>query len=199
MLKLYHAPRTRSLRIVWLLEELALPYELATVGFETPSRPFSQSTPTGKFPTLEDGDVTIFESGAIAEYILERYGEGRLAPPLGTPQRALFLQWMHFAEGAFVPFGNLAWHMLFKHDADEIPNAMEDYRGWARAGLEVLEQALVGRDYLLGAAFSAADVMMGYTVLCVRWFGMLGDEYPNLNGYLDRLEARPAFRKALAV
>lgn len=198
MLKLFHAPRTRSLRIVWLLEELGVPYELATVGFAPPARPFSQRTPTGKFPTLEDGEVTMFESGAIAEYILERYGNGRLAPPAGTPARGAFLQWMHFAEGAFVPFGNLAWHMLFKHDAEQIPDVMEDYRGWGRAHLRVLEDALAGKTYLLGDEFSAADAMMGYTVVCVRWFGLLGDEYPNLNAYMDRLEARPAFRKALA-
>jgi glutathione S-transferase len=198
MIKLYHAPRTRSMRIVWLLEELGIPYELNTVGFEPPSRPFSQHTPTGKFPTLEDGEVLMFESGAIAEHLLERYGNGRLAPAAGTPARAAFLQWMHFAEGAFVPFGNIAWHMLFKQDADRIPGAMEDYRGWARAALEVLERALTGKPYLLGDEFSAADIMMGYTVVCVRWFGMLGEEYPNLNAYMDRLEARPLFQKALA-
>lgn len=198
MLKLYHAPRTRSLRIVWLLEELGLPYEVVPAGFQPPARPFSQQTPTGKFPTLEDGELTMFESGAIAEYIVERYGDGRLAPRVGTPARGAYLQWMHFAEGAFVPFGNLAWHMLFKHDAEEIPGAMADYREWARAALEVLERALAGKAYLLGDEFSAADVMMGYTVVCVRWFGMLGAEYPNLNAYMDRLEARPAFRTALA-
>ena len=198
MITLYHAARTRSLRIVWLLEELGLPYELASVGFEPPARPFSQHTPSGKFPTLDDGEVVIFESAAIAEYLLERHGNGRLAPPIGTAARGPFLQWMHFAESAFVPFGNIAWHQIFKHDADEIPGAMADYREWARAALEVLERALDGRQYLLGDQFSAADVMMGYTVICVRWFGMLGSEYPNLNAYMDRLAARPAFQKALA-
>lgn len=198
MITLYHAPRTRSLRIVWLLEELGLPYELSTVTFVPPAKPFSQHTPSGKFPTLEDGDVSMFESGAIVEYLLERYGEGRLAPPLGSPLRASFLQWLHFAEGAFMPFGNIAWHMLFKHDAEQIPEAMEDYRAWGRAALEVLERALTGKLYLLDDELSAADVMMGYTVLCVRWFGMLGSEYPRLNAYMDRLEARPAFQKALA-
>lgn len=198
MITLYHAPRTRSLRIVWLLEELGLPYELATVGFEPPARPFTQRTPSGKFPTLADGEVLMFESGAIAEYLVERYGNGRLAPAIGAPGRAAYLQWMHFAEGAFVPFGNLAWHMLFRHDAEQIPGAMEDYREWARAALEVLERGLEGKAYLLGDELSAADVMMGYTVVCVRWFGMLGSEYPNLNAYMDRLEQRPAYRKALA-
>ena len=198
MITLYHAPRTRSLRIIWLLEELGIPYELETVGFAPPARPFTQQTPTGKFPTLTDGEVTIFESAAIGEYLVERYGNGRLAPAIGTPARGPYLQWMHFAEGAFMPFGNIAWHMLFKHDADEIPGAMEDYREWARAALEVVERGVAGKQYLLGDEFSAADIMMGYTVVCVRWFGMLGDEYPGLNAYLDRLQERPAFKKALA-
>jgi glutathione S-transferase len=198
MITLYHAPRTRSLRIVWLLEELGVPYELATVGFEPPARQFSQRTPTGKFPTLVDGEVTMFESGAIGEYLVERYGAGRLAPPIGSPARGAYLQWMHYAESAFVPFGNIAWHRLFKQDADDIPGVMEDYREWARAALAVLERALADKPYLVGDAFTAADAMMGYTVLCVRWFGMLGEEYPNLNAYLDRLQERPAFQKALA-
>ena len=194
MLKLYHAPRTRSLRIVWLFEELGVPYELATVGFEPPSRPFSQHTPTGKFPTLEDGEVTMFESGAIAEYILERYGNGRLAPAIGTPARAAFLQWMHFAEGAFVPFGNIAWHMLFKHDADRIPDVMEDYRGWARAaggartwrGRQVLP---VGRRALGGRRHDGIHRRLRALVRHA------GQRVPNLNAYLDRLEARPAFAR----
>ncbi len=81
MLKLYYAPRTRAARILWLLEELGLPHELERVEFlPTSDTFFQQNTPTGKLPTLEDGDVLLCESGAIVEYILERYGEGRLAP-----------------------------------------------------------------------------------------------------------------------
>ena len=88
MLRLYHAPRTRSVRVLWLLEELGLPHELVTVPFKAPSSEFFvQETPLGKIPTLEDGDVVLCESGAIVEYILERYGEGRLAPAVGSPLR----------------------------------------------------------------------------------------------------------------
>jgi glutathione S-transferase len=201
MLKLYHSPRTRSVRIYWLLEELGLPYELEVVTFKPPlppARPFAQQTPFGKVPALEDGDVTMFESGAILEYVLERYGRGRLAPAPGTPLRAAFLQWVHFAEGtAFPPLGNIAWH-TFRGDAESVPDAMADYRTWAGAALDVLEEALSGKDHLLGAEFSGADVMMGYTVECAKWFGMLTDDRPRLQKYLARLEARPAFRKALA-
>jgi glutathione S-transferase len=200
MIRLWHSPRTRSARIYWLLEELGVPYELVTVEFTPPvppAKPFLQRTPFGKLPALEDGDVTMFESGAILEYVVERYGRGRLAPAPGTPERAAFLQWVHFAEAtAFPPLGNIAWHTFMRQDADRIPEAIADYRGWATAALDVLERALAGRDHLLGE-FSAADVMMGYTVACARWFGLLGDAHPNVGAYLARLEARPAFQKAL--
>lgn len=200
MIKLYHAPRTRSVRIYWLLEELGLPYELEVVAFKpplAPAKPFAQDSPFGKVPALEDGDVRMFESGAILEYVLERYGEGRLAPALGTPLRGQFLQWVHFAEAtAFPPLGNIAWHR-FKQEVDSIPNVIADYRTWAGAALEVLEQAASGKQYLLGAEFSGADIMMGYTLECAKWFGLLTGTYPNLVDYLARLETRPAFQKAL--
>ena len=195
MITLYHAPRTRSVRIHWLLEELGLPYRLEVVDFVPPPTPFAQRTPSGKFPAIVDGDVTMFESGAIVEYVLERHGKGRLAPPPGTAARAAFLQWVHFAEAtAFPPLGNMAWHTLFRQDADQLQSAMADYRGWALAALDVVERALAGRDYLLGGELSGADIMMGYTVVCAKWFGLLDERQPNLAGYLARLEERPAFR-----
>jgi len=200
MIKLYHSPRSRSVRIYWLLEELGVPYELEVVPFTLPvppARPFAQRSPFGKLPALQDGDLTMVESGAILEYILERYGQGRLAPAPGSPLRGAFLQWVHFAEATvFPPLGNIAWH-TFRRDADSIPGAMADYRTWAVAALDVLERALSGRQYLLGDEFSGADIMMGYTLECAKWFGLVGAGYPNLADYLARLEARPAFQKAL--
>jgi glutathione S-transferase len=200
MIKLYHSQGTRSVRIYWLLEELGVPYELEVVAFRPPlppARPFAQSSPFGKVPALEDGDLRMFESGAILQYILERYGQGRLAPAPGTPLRGPFLQWVHFAEAtAFPPLGNIAWHM-FKQDADSIPSAIADYRTWAGATLDTLERELSGKQYLLGADFSGADIMMGYTLQCAKWFELLTNDYPNLIGYFARLETRPAFQKAL--
>jgi glutathione S-transferase len=200
MLTLYYAPRTRAVRIRWLFEELGLPYALRRVDFVAPSRGgfFSQATPGGKFPVLEDGDVTLGESGAILEYVLERYGDGRLAPPIGSPLRAPFLYWLHFAEAtAFPPIGTLVWHTLYKQDADRLPTVVEDARSRARTTLDVVEQGLAGRVHLLGDAFSAADVMMGFTLMAADVFGLLVDS-PNLRAYLARLQERPAFRRATA-
>jgi glutathione S-transferase len=197
VLTLWYAPRTRAVRVRWLLEELGLPYELPRVEFERPVRTFAQQTPLGKLPVIEDDGVTIGESGAIVEYILERYGDGRLAPPIGSPLRGPFLQWVHFAEAtAFPPLGVIVWHAVYQGDADANPGAMAGARERAASSLAVVEQALGTDDYLVGNAFSAADVMMGFTLLAARLLGVLDGRFPRLGAYLDRLERRPAFQRA---
>jgi glutathione S-transferase len=199
MIRLHHAALSRSVRIVWLLEELGLPYELRTVTLEPGPRPFAQKTPFGKVPVLEDGDTVLFESGAIVEHLLERHGGGRLAPPPGSPLRAAYLQWLHFAEStAFAGLGNIAWHTRFRNDAASLPQAMADYREWAVAAVDVVEAALEGRDFLLGAELSGADVALGYTLLVARAFDAVGEQHARVQAYLRRLLARPAFQKALA-
>ena len=200
MIKLYHAPLTRSARILWLLEELGLPYELEQVAFQPPDKKyFGQKTPTGKLPTIEDGDVVMFESGAIVEYILERYGDGRLAPPPGSSQRAAFLQWLHFAEStAFPPLGILVWLRRYRGDPEDIAALLADAQRRADASFEFLERELGERPYLLGDEFSAADIMMGFTLASARFLRLLDGRYPKLNAYFDRLAVRPAFRKVTA-
>ena len=201
MIKLYFAPRTRTIRILWLLEELGLPYQLERVEFRPPAkRFFAQATPLGKLPTIEDGDVVMSESGAIVEYILERYGGGRLAPPIGSRERASFLQWLHFAEStAFPPLGIVVWLALYRDDAARHPDLVADARARAATGLDFLERQLEGRSYLVGGEFSAADIMMGFTLVAARLLGVLVDgAHPALHAYLARLEARPAYQKAIA-
>jgi glutathione S-transferase len=159
---------------------------------------FVQATPNGKIPVVEDGDVVVFESGAIVEYLLERYGQGRLAPSVGSPLRAQFLQWMHYAEGtAAPPLSVILWHTFYRGDAGEFPGFMEAWRERAHDGLLLLESALDGKDHLLGE-FSAADVMVGFTMGAARVLGVLDDRLPNLTAYLARLEARPAYQRASA-
>jgi glutathione S-transferase len=200
MIKLYFAPRTRSVPIVWLFEELGLPYQLERVEFLPPAkRFFAQRTPTGKLPTIEDGDVVMCESGAIVEYVLERYGEGRLAPPIGSPKRAAFLQWLHFAEStAFPPLGIVVWLTLYRDDAASHPTLVDDARARAAMGFQYLEDALGDGPYLLGDEFSAADITMGFTLAAGQVLGVIDDDYPKLNAYVERLQARPAFQKAFA-
>jgi len=202
MLKLYYAPRTRAVRIVWLLEELGLPYVLERVEFAPPARAFfAQRTPLGKLPTLEDGDVVMCESGAIAEYILERYGDGRLAPPRDSAKRAAFLQWLHFAEStAFPPLGIITWLSRYRDDSSQHETLLADARARAVAGFGFLERALGQNTWLLGDEFSAADVMMGFTLAAARLLGVLEDPpFTALSAYLARLQARPAFQRTLAI
>lgn len=198
-LKLYFAPRTRSVRVLWLLEELGLPYELERVEFLPPEKKFfAQQTPTKKLPTLEDGDVVMCESGAIVEYLLERYGEGRLAPPVGSRDRAAYLQWLHFAEStAFPPLGIVVWLTRYRSDTPHTAEILDDARGRAAAGFEFIEAALEGHSYLVGEEFSAADIMMGFTLVAAVTLGLVDDQrYPRIAAYLGRLSARPAFQRA---
>ena len=201
-MKLYHSPRTRSIRIYWLLEELGIPFELAALEF-TPdalkSPSYLKVHPLGKVPSLEDGELTMFESGAIVEYILEKYGKGRLAPPPGSALRGPFLQWLHFAEAtAMPPVVLIIAHSMLKPEAERIPAVVADGRTGAAAVLAALEGALAGKQYLLGHEFSAADIMMGYSLLLMKWLGLISEAYPNVAAYLARLEERPALQKALA-
>ena len=182
MIKLYHAQRTRSIRIVWLLEELGIPYELATVAFIAPRYSFEQNTPSGKFPVIEDGGLTMFESGAILEYLIEKYGNGRLAPAIGAPDRGRYLQWVHFAEAtALPPIGDLTRHTILLPEAARLPQVAEDGRVRAINALNVLERALAGKQYLLGNAFSGADIMMGYFLMAARMLGVIGAAQAGLN------------------
>jgi glutathione S-transferase len=199
-MKLYFAPRTRAVRVRWLLEELELPYDLQRVEFRpTADRFFVQDTPTGKLPTLVDGDVVMAESGAIVQYILEKYGHGRLTPSTDAAEWPLYLQWLHFAEStAFPPIGTYVWLTFYRQDAGQNQALVADARQRVRTSLHQVEKQLAGRTYLLGETFTAADIMMGFTVIASDWLGLLDDEFGNLRRYGKELQARPALRRALA-
>ena len=201
MLKIWHAPATRSIRILWLLEELELPYEVETVEFRPPQATFfQQETPTGKLPTLQDGEVLLCESGAIVEYLLERYGEGRLAPAPGSPERARFLQWLHFAEStAFSPLGIVVWLGRYRDDAASHEDLLADARERAAASFDFLENEFGEGPYLMGEDFTAADVMMGFTLVAARLLGVLTERHLRLLRYLESLLERPALAKARAI
>ncbi len=202
MIKLYHAPRTRSLRILWLLEELGLPYTIERVEFAPkPDKLFAQSTPNGKVPVLEDGGIVMFESGAMVEYLLERYGNGRLAPAVGTAERAPFLQWMYFSEStAFAPLASVVWLVRYRTDAANNSELIADAKSRAAMAFAFLETALGERDFLLESGFSAADIMMGFTLFAARAFGVIDDNtYPRLTAYAKRIESRPAYLKAATI
>src|SRR5262245_10813442 len=198
MITLYHVPLSRSLRVRWLLEELGLEYRLEQRTFGELKRPEHLAVhPLGKVPALRDGDVVLYESGAILQHLLERYGEGRLEPKPGTPERALFWQWFHYAESTVAPpLGQIVRNTLLLPEPERIPAVAEWGRTQTVNVLAPVERALADRGWLLGE-LSAADMMMGYSVKLASLFGLLGST-PNLAAYLARCEARPAYRRAAA-
>lgn len=158
--------------------------------------PFSQATPSGKLPVIEDGDLLVAESGAIVEYLIDRYGTGRLAPPIGSSLRPAYLQWIHFAEATVMaPLGELIRQTFVYTEDRRVPFVMDDLRLRAAAAADIVERALSGKDYLTGE-FSGADIMMGYSLAWAKSFEIFPDpERPNVTGYYERLRARPANRK----
>ncbi len=198
-LKLYHAPNTRSVRIVWLLEELGLPYTLERYKLGDPAMRTAEYRavhPLGRVPVLEDGDVRLYESGAIVQYLLARYGEGRLAPAMDSPQFAPYLQWLHYAEGMLMPPVNtiVVETVLLPEEKRNAENVERAKRLLQRM-LGVVEQAL-GDDEHLAGAFSAADIMTGHACwVAARLVGDISDK-PRLQAYIERVTARPAFQRA---
>lgn len=201
-MKIYHVPGSRSVRVIWLCEELGLPCEVETIDFSPTFRATPEwraKNPTGKVPVLDDDGFTIFESGAMVQYILDRYGDGRLQPPPGTPDAARYQQWCWFAEATFArPLGDIMHHTVFKPEAERIPAVVTDAKSRAGVCLDAVDATLAGSTHLMGDEFTAADVMMGYTLRLAQRTGVLADGHANASAYFARLESRPAYQKAAA-
>jgi glutathione S-transferase len=202
MLTLHFAPNSRASRTLWLLEELGLDYELNRMDFhpkDLKSDEHRARHPLGRIPVLDDGDVSIYESGAIAEYILERHKNGGLKPASDDPRFPEYLQWFHYGEGMVMPPVNtIVVHtiLLPPERQDETVRGQAE-RLLAKAWAPV-EDAMEGREYLIGD-FSAADTMLGHACIMSKRLGIVTDEaFPNLSAYADRLMTRPACAKAFS-
>ena len=202
MIRIYHAPGTRSIRAIWLCEELEIAYEIVTVDFSPTYRStpeWRRLNPVGKVPAMSvDDEFSMFESGAMVDFILERHGHGRLRPPPGTRESALCLQWSWFAEATFArPLGDIAQHTFVKPEAQRLAAVVQDGRERALTCLDALEAAVPNGQYLVDGRFTAADIMMGYTLILARRFKVLTPaSHPNTNAYMARLETHPGFIKA---
>ena len=201
-MKVYHVAGSRSVRVIWLCEELGLPCEVETIDFSPAYRAtpaWRAKSPTGKVPVLDDDGFTIYESGAMVQYILTRYGNGRLQPTQGWDAGARFLQWCWFAEATFArPLGDIMHHTVFKPEAERIPEVVVDARQRALVCLDAVDAAVAESDYLMGNDFSAADIMMGYTLRLAQRTGVLEDAHDHASAYFARLESRAAYQKAIA-
>ena len=200
MLTLHFAPNSRAGRIVWLLEELELEYDINKMAFnpkDLKSDEHRARHPLGRVPVLDDGDVRIYESGAIVEYVIERHKNGGLKPEVSDPLYPEYLQWFHYCEGMVMPPVNtiVVQTLLLPPDRRDETVLGQAERLLAKA-LEPVDESLAGRDYLIGA-FSAADVMLGHACFMSNRLGCVSDEMANLKGYVERISERPAFKTAI--
>jgi len=192
MMKLYWAPRSRSVTALWLMEETGQPYErvltdITTGAQKTPE--YLAVNPMGKVPALGDGDATLAEAAAICAYVAERYPEAKLAPPLGDPLRAKYLYWLFFSPGCIEP---AIVQLATKIEMNPVA------AGWGEAQrvFDVLDAAVSKGPWILGDTFSAADIVIGSGLnFAVRMFKMVPPR-PSFDAYLDRCAARPAFQRA---
>lgn len=200
MLKLHFAPNSRAGRIVWLLEELGLPYELNAMAFhpkDLKSDAHRDRHPLGRVPVLDDGDTSLYESGAIVEYILARHKNGGLKPEADDPMFAEYLQWFHYCEGMVMPpMNTIVVHTILLPEDRRDATVLGQAQRLLNKALAPVEQALEGRDYLIGD-FSAADVMLGHSCFMSNRMGCIGDDMPNLTAYVARITSRPAFQTAI--
>jgi glutathione S-transferase len=198
MLTIYHVPGTRSFRPVWLCYELDLPFKIELIDFSPAYRDTPEwraISPAGKVPAAADDDIVMFESGAIVDYILDRYGNGRLQPAPGTAGVAMYRQWCWFAEATLIrPLGING--LLTRKDEGRETVADEAERK-TRDCLSVVNDAVSGSAYLLGSEFSAADIMMGSSLALLARLDLLSPRYPEALSYLERLRRRDAFRRAM--
>jgi glutathione S-transferase len=213
MITLHHLENSRSQRVLWLLEELGLPYEVRRYARnpQTMLAPpeLMKVHPLGKSPVISDGDITVAESGAIIEYLLDTYGQGRLRPAAGTAERRQFTYWLHFAEGSAMPF------LVLKLVFDKVRNAPVPFfikpivKGIAdKVGqsfiepnlarqLDFMDAELARQPWFAGPEFSAADVQMSYALEAADARMGLGSRHASLAAWLARVHARPAYQRAL--
>ena len=202
MLKLHFAPNSRAGRIVWLLEELELPYDINKMAFsqeDLKSEEHRARHPLGRVPVLDDGDVQIYESGAIVEYVLERHKNGGMKPSVDSELYPQYLQWFHYCEGMVMPPVNtiVVQTVLLPPDRRD-ETALKQAQKLLGKALQPVNESLAGKDYLIGD-FSGADIMLGHACFMSNRLGCVPDEMEHLKGYVERVEARPAFQTAITM
>lgn len=199
MIVVHHLNDSRSQRILWLLEELGLPYEIKTYQRDATTRlappELTAVHPLGKSPVVTEGGATIIESGAIIDYVLRHHGAGRLAPPVGTPDYEAHQQWLHYAEGsAMLP---LMLNMYVARLGEAGAPLEPRIQGEMANHLGYVDRALAGRDYLMGKDLTAADIQMSFVGEVAGAFGQF-ETYPHIAAWVRRFQDRPAYRAALA-
>ncbi len=213
MITVHHLENSRSQRILWLLEELGVDYEVKRYARdpETSLAPKELTAihPLGKAPIVTDGDTVVAESGAIIEYLVGKYGDGRLVPADGSPEKLAYTYFMHYAEGSFMPLMIISLIMgrieeapvpfFLKPVTRGIANKVRD--GYLtesiRRNLAFLESTLAGSTWFAGSEMTAADIQMSFAIEAAAVRTNLGSDFPAMAGFLDRIRSRPAYQAAL--
>ena len=213
MLTVHHLENSRSQRILWLLEELGLDYEIQKYQRDplTSLAPAELQAlhPLGKAPLVTDGELTLAESGAIIEYLVTTYGNGQLRPADGTPAALAYTYWLHYAEGSFMPLMLLSL-IIGRIETAPMPFfakpiakgiAAKVRRGYldtnVKRNVDFLESSLQNSAWFCGDELTAADIQMSFAVEAAAVRALAGGDYPNLTAFLQRMRARPAYQRAL--
>ncbi len=200
-MKLWHCKDARSLRPLWALEEMGLPYELETLPF--PPRAFQKTflgtNPLGTVPYFTDGAVRMTESTGICLYLVERYERYDLGLRRDHADYGDYLNWLFQSDATLTfPQTIVLRYSLLEPEARRLPQAVEDYRKWYLARLRWLDAHLQTHEYLCDGRFTIADIAVGFALFLGKTLGIAGDYQPQTLAYLQRLEARPAFVRARA-
>lgn len=200
MLKVHFAPNSRAGRIIWLLEELGLTYEVNNMAFhpkDLKSDEHRKRHPLGRIPVLDDGDIRIYESGAIVEYVLERYKNGGLKPQVNSDEYPQYLQWFHYCEGMVMPPINtiVVQTILLPEDRRD-ETVLRQAKNLLTKALFPVDENLCNKEFLIGN-FSAADIMLGHACFMSNRMGCITDDMINLKGYVSRISKRPSFKTAI--
>ena len=213
MLVVHHLNNSRSQRVLWLLEELGVPYKIQHHQRDAKTmlapKDLLAVHPLGKSPVVVDGDTTVAETGAIVEYILDQYGQGRLRPEAGTPEHLRYRYWLHFAEGSAMP------PLLFKLVFDEVQKAPMPFfiKPIAKAisqkvmgvmvwpnlkrQFDFIEAELGRSTWLAGDVLTGADIMMSFPLEAAKQRAGLDASHPKMLEFIQRVHARPAYKRAL--
>lgn len=213
MITVHHLENSRSQRILWLLEELGLAYEIKRYSRDRKTmlapEELKRIHPLGKSPVITDDTLTLAESGAIIEYLADRYGEGRLLPPLGSPERLRCSYWLHYAEGSAMPpllvklvlnrirTAPAAFFIrpIARKIADRVDRSFTDPQ--LKLHLDYLDSELDEREWFVGDAISVADIQLSFPLEAFASRGGLGNSHPRLGAFLKRIHALPAYQRAL--
>ena len=213
MITVHHLNQSRSQRVLWLLEELDLPYEVVQYARDPATRlapPALKAVhPLGKSPVITDAGLTLAESGAIIEYLVQTYGDGRLQPSAGSPERLRYLYWMHYAEGSLMPLLVMKLVMSRMGKAPAVPEAARPLanqlaegavQGFVQPNIErqlgFVESELGGSEWFAGSEFSAADIQMSFPLEAAEARAGI-EAYPKIQAFLARIRARPAYQRAI--